>query len=56
VSANGTYFGDALVLADGGWQVTGAVDKNRQNHRLEFILIDNVRTGCCALSVADAVT
>ena len=40
VSANGTYFGDALVLADGGWQVTGAVDKNRQNHRLEFILID----------------
>jgi len=41
VSANGTYFGDALVLADGGWQVTGAVDKNRQNHRLEFILIDN---------------
>jgi nucleoid-associated protein YgaU len=41
VSANGTYFGDALVLADGGWQVAGAVDKNRQNHRLEFILIDN---------------
>jgi nucleoid-associated protein YgaU len=41
VSANGTYFGDALVLADGGWQVTGAVDKNRQNHRLKFILIDN---------------
>ena len=40
-NANGTYFGDALVLADGGWQVTGAVDKNRQNHRLEFILIDN---------------
>ena len=41
VSAPGTYFGDALVLADGGWQVTGAVDKNRQIHRLEFILIDN---------------
>ena len=41
VGTNGTYFGDALVLADGGWQVTGAVDKNRQNHRLEFILIDN---------------
>ena len=41
VSANSTYFGDALVLADGGWQVTGAVDKNRQNHSLEFILIDN---------------
>ena len=41
VSANGSYFGDALVLAGGGWQVTGAVDKNRQNHSLEFILIDN---------------
>lgn len=40
VSANGTYFGDALVLADGSWQVTGAVDKNHQNNRLEFILID----------------
>ncbi len=41
VSANGTYFGDALVLVDGGWQVNGAVDKNRQNHRLEFTLINN---------------
>ena len=41
VSANGSHFGDALVLADGGWQVTGAVDKSHQNHSLEFILIDN---------------
>ena len=27
VSANGTFFGDALVLADGGWQVTGNLKK-----------------------------
>ncbi len=41
VSANGTFFGDALVLADGGWQVTGKVDNNRKTHRLEFVLVDN---------------
>jgi hypothetical protein len=41
VSANGTFFGDALVLADGSWQVTGQVDKNRNMHRLEFVLVDN---------------
>jgi hypothetical protein len=41
VSANGTFFGDALVLADGSWQVTGQVDKNRNTHRLEFVLVDN---------------
>jgi len=41
VSANGTFFGNALVLADGSWQVTGQVDKNRNTHRLEFVLVDN---------------
>ncbi|MGB2035869.1 MAG: Ig-like domain-containing protein [Candidatus Puniceispirillaceae bacterium] len=41
VSANGTFFGDALVLADGGWQVTGQVDNSRNTHRLEFVLVDN---------------
>ena len=45
VSANGTFFGDAMVLADGRWQVsgqlTGQVDKNRNTHRLEFVLVDN---------------
>ena len=49
VSANGTFFGDALVLADGSWQVTGQVtgqltgqvDKNWNTHRLEFVLVDN---------------
>ena len=41
VSANGTFFGDALVLADGSWQVTGQVDKKRNTHRLEFVLVDN---------------
>ena len=41
VSANGTFFGDALVLADGSWQVTEQVDKNRNTHRLEFVLVDN---------------
>ena len=41
VSANGNFFGDALVLADGGWQLTGKVDKNRSTHSLEFVLVDN---------------
>ena len=41
VSANGTFFGDALVLADGSWQVTGQLDKKRNTHRLEFVLVDN---------------
>lgn len=41
VSANGTFFADALVLADGGWQVTGKLDKNPNTHRFEFILVDN---------------
>ena len=41
VSANGTFFSDALVLADGGWQVTGKLDKNRNIHRFEFVLVDN---------------
>ena len=41
VSANGTFFGDALVLADGDWQVTGKVDKIRDTHRFEFVLVDN---------------
>ena len=41
VSANGNFFGDARVLSDGGWQVTGKVDNNRNAHRLEFVLVDN---------------
>ena len=41
VSANDTFFGDALVLADGSWQVTGQVDNSRDTHRLEFVLVDN---------------
>ena len=45
VSANSAFFGDALVLADGSWQVTGQVsgqvDKNRNTHHLEFVLVDN---------------
>ena len=41
VSANGIFFGNALVLADGSWQVSGQVDKNRNTHRLEFVLVDN---------------
>ena len=41
VSANGTFFGDALVLTDGGWQVTGKLDKNHNTHRFEFVLVDN---------------
>ena len=41
VSASGTFFGDALVLADGGWQVTGQVDNKRNTHHLEFVLVDN---------------
>jgi nucleoid-associated protein YgaU len=41
VVANSINFGDALVLAEGGWRVTGVVDQNRQNHKLEFFLIDN---------------
>ena len=41
VSANGNFFGDALVLADGGWQLTGKVDKRLSIHSLEFVLVDN---------------
>ena len=41
VSANGIFFGDVLVLADGSWQVSGQFDKNRNTHRLEFVLVDN---------------
>lgn len=41
VSANGVYFGDALVLANGAWQLTGLVDKNRKNQSFEFILVDS---------------
>ena len=41
ISTNGTFFGDALVLADGGWQVTGQIYTNRQIYRLEFALVDN---------------
>jgi len=41
VSANGAFFGDALVMADGSWQLTGQVDKKRNAHSLEFILVDN---------------
>ena len=41
VSANGTFFSDALVLADGSWRVTGKLDKKRNIHRFEFILVDN---------------
>ena len=40
VSANGTFVGNALVLADGGWQVTGQCDNNRSTQRLEFVLVD----------------
>ena len=42
VSINGTFFGEALVLADGGWRVTGKVDNSRSTHHLEFLLVDNV--------------
>ena len=31
---------DALVLADGGWQVTGQVDNKSNTHRLELVLVD----------------
>ncbi|MEC8109241.1 MAG: LysM peptidoglycan-binding domain-containing protein [Pseudomonadota bacterium] len=41
VSANGTFFSDALALADGSWQVTGKLEKNRNIHRFEFVLVDN---------------
>lgn len=41
VSDSGTNFGDALVLADGTWQVTGTVEKNRRQHVFEFVLVDN---------------
>ena len=41
VSANGTFLGDAMVLADGGWQVSGKVDNSLSMHRLEFVLVDN---------------
>ena len=41
VSLNGTFFGEALVLADGGWQVTGKVDTSHNIHNLEFVLVDN---------------
>jgi nucleoid-associated protein YgaU len=41
VSANGTFFSDALVLADGGWQVTGKLEKNHNIYRFEFVLVDN---------------
>ena len=41
ISANGIFFGDALVLADGSWQVTGKLDKNHNIHQFEFVLVDN---------------
>ena len=41
VSASGTFFGNALVLANGSWQVTGQLDNKRSAHHLEFVLIDN---------------
>ena len=41
VSVNGTFFGEALVLADGSWQVSGEVDQNRNFYDFEFVLVDN---------------
>ncbi len=38
--ANGP-FGEALVLADGAWQIGGSLDIKTVQHRLQFTLLDN---------------
>lgn len=40
--ADGNPFGEALVLADGGWQIAGTLDVARSTHRLHFTLSDNL--------------
>jgi nucleoid-associated protein YgaU len=40
--ADGNPFGEALVLADGGWQIAGALDVARSMYRLHFTLSDNL--------------
>ena len=40
--ADGNLFGEALVLADGGWQIAGSLDAARSTHRLHFTLSDNL--------------
>ena len=41
ISANGFYFGEAMILADGSWKVTGTINQNQQDNALEFILVNN---------------
>ena len=40
--ADGKAFGEALVLADGGWQIAGILDLARSTNRLHFTLSDNL--------------
>ena len=40
--ADDNLFGEALVLADGVWQIAGALDVARSTHRLHFTLSDNL--------------
>jgi len=40
--ADGNLFGEALVLADGGWQIAGSLDAARSTHQLQFSLSDNL--------------
>ena len=42
VLTDGNPFGEALVLADGGWQIAGILDLARSTHRLHFTLSDNL--------------
>ena len=34
-------FGEALVLADGAWQIAGSLNTEKIKHRLEFELVSN---------------
>ena len=42
VLTDGNPFGEALVLADGGWQIAGILDLARSTKQLHFTLSDNL--------------
>ena len=35
-------FGEALVLADGTWQIAGSLNLKKARHRLQFVLMDDM--------------
>ncbi len=51
VSANGKSFGDAMVLTDSTWQLTGALEQSTPTHFLEFVLVDNVGQAVAAYNL-----